>query len=141
MRLGHQHRPDHQGRDGYVVTTVLRHRDGLLDVDHADDVVPVVADDREPRVSGVPSQIHDIGGRGASVGQTRSGPAGLMTSAAVRSPKSSERVSSRAVPSSSVPASAERRTIEDNSCGRPSGAQLLLRLDARERAGPRSPTR
>ena len=51
--------------------------------------------------------------RSIAVQRTR----GVMTSAAVRSPKSSERVTSRAVPSSRVPASADRRTSEASSWG------------------------
>ena len=42
---------------------------------------------------------------------------GVITSAAIRPPKSSERVTRRATSSSSVPTSAERRTIEASSRG------------------------
>jgi hypothetical protein len=54
--LGDDHRRDHEGADGDLRPAVVRHGDGLLDVDEPIDVVPVVADDGEPGVTGMPGQ-------------------------------------------------------------------------------------
>ena len=82
---------------------VVRHGDGLLDVDDAVDVVPVVADHGEPRVPGAAGRAGRRR-RPSRCARCRSQrDRGVITSAAVRSPKPRERVSSRAVPRSRVP--------------------------------------
>jgi len=53
-RLGHDEAVGHQGRDRHVLAPLVRDGHGLLDVDDAVDVVPVLAEDREARVAGAP---------------------------------------------------------------------------------------
>ena len=114
--LGDEDGIDHEGRDRHVGAPGEGHRDGLLDVDDAVDVVPVRADDGEPGVPRAPGECHEVGGGGRALDRRRP-DRGVMTSAAVWSENPRDAVTSRAVPRSRVPASAEVRTREASSAG------------------------
>ena len=77
-----EQRRHHERRHRHVGAPVVRHRDRPLDVDDAVDVVPVLADHREPGVAGARasrSTSSAVAVRSIEVHRTR----GLITSAAV----------------------------------------------------------
>src|SRR5680860_1032534 len=61
-RLGHDERVDHERGHRHILASVVRNGNGTLDVDQPVNVVPVLADDGEPRVTSLASQPYDISG-------------------------------------------------------------------------------